>query len=642
MYSLLVKATCSYFIFINIQFLLFSRLFSTSEADGSSSSSSPESPPTQELLLSTGLHYERIKPTIQIAVPIHPYSKAKVLPFTLSGIERQDYPKNRIKVYLYFDLFDDLVNLSSKSEIDLLKDNPKYERNLLTYQTIRLWIEANRHLYKDIILHMNISHDDIVQVKTLALHHAIDNWVDYLFLVDSDAILVNNKTLSSLVGDDQPLIAPMLKSLGAYSNYWVGMDERGYYLRTDDYLPILNREKIGLFKVPMINSCILIDMRMEQINSLTFNGSKLHNAPYDDMIAFALSAKYANVPMYIDNKQTWGYIMPLSDVMDLDKFDQDLVDLQFEASSDGNSFPVIESLIPFTGLSSSKKDKLGMDEIYIINLKRRPERLERMMKILDLLGVDAKVWPAVDGKELSKDYLIRNNITMLDGYINERNLTFGEIACFLSHYQIWQEVVEKNYSKVIIFEDDVRFEKIFRAKWMEHVEHLEEYLADGGQVDFVYLGRKRLNSKIEKEAPVEGFVFPEHSYFAIGYMLTSTGAKKLLDIQPLKKLLPVDLLFPILYDKHPKKKWSEQFPDRTLIAFSVKRVLIHPLYYYGDTHHVSDTFNSTRADENQKTRSQSREEHPSSDTISKKVATFLINHQTNDQCQNEPFLKKTP
>ncbi|XP_074596202.1 glycosyltransferase 25 family member-like [Brevipalpus obovatus] len=570
-----------------------------------------ESPPTQELLLSTGLHYERIKPTIQIAVPIHAYSKAKVLPFTLSGIERQDYPKNRIKVYLYFDLFDDLVNLSSESEIDLLKDNPKYERNLLTYRTIKSWIEANRYLYKDIQLNIDYYHETseiseegqssywnkeqykkIIQVKTLALQHTLDNWVDYLFLVDSDAILVKNNTLSSLIGEDQPLIAPMLKSLGAYSNFWAGMNERGYYARAEDYFPILNRKKIGLFKVPMINSCILIDIRMEQINSLTFNGSKLHNAPYDDMIAFALSAKYANVPMYINNKQTWGYLMPLSDVMDLDKLDQDLIDLQFEASSDGNSFPVTESLIPFTEHFSSKKDKLGMDQIYIINLKRRPERLNRMLDLMDLLGADAKVWPAVDGKGLTEDYLISNNLAMLDGYIdpyNKLQMNPGEIGCFLSHYQIWQEVVERNYSKVIIFEDDAKFETAFRTKWMKHVENLEEYLSNGGQVDFVYLGRKLLVSRTEKEAPVEGFVYPEYSYWANGYMLTSTGARKLLDTQPQQKMIPVDELFPMLYDKHPRKKWAEQFPNRTLIAFSVQPLLLHPIYHYGDAHYISDT-----------------------------------------------------
>lgn len=40
----------------------------------------------------------------------------------------------------------------------------------------------------------------------------------------------------------------------------------------------------------------------------------------------------------------------------------------------------------------------------------------------------------------------------------------GEIGCFLSHYNIWKDVVEKNYAEVVVFEDDLRFEPYFRTK----------------------------------------------------------------------------------------------------------------------------------------------------------------------------------
>ncbi|XP_074596201.1 glycosyltransferase 25 family member-like [Brevipalpus obovatus] len=334
--------------------------------------------------------------------------------------------------------------------------------------------------------------------------------------------------------------------------------------------------------------------------------------------------------------------MPLSAATDQEKSDQDLIDLQFESSSDSNSFPVTKSLIPFTWTSSSKKDKLGMNEIYIINLKRRPKRLERMIKTLNRLGVDAKVWPAVDGKELSMANLIRNNIAMMDGYVDpyrKMPMTFGEIACFLSHYQIWQEVVERNYSKVIIFEDDVRFEREFRTKWIKHLENLEEYISYGGKVDFVYLGRMVLVNRTEEKAPVEGFVYPEYSYWANGYMLTSTGAKKLLDAQPLQKVISVDEYIPILYQKNPVKEWSEHFPNRTLIAFSVKPLLIRPTHFWGNKHHISDTFNSTsyfnpstHVDEIQDAHT---EKHLSSNNIENRVATSSKQESTRDQCQKK-------
>ncbi|XP_015754199.1 PREDICTED: glycosyltransferase 25 family member-like [Acropora digitifera] len=56
-------------------------------------------------------------------------------------------------------------------------------------------------------------------------------------------------------------------------------------------------------------------------------------------------------------------------------------------------------------------------------------------------------------------------IKMLPGYndpYGKRPLTMGEIGCFLSHYLIWQEMINNGLSQVLILEDDVRFEPNFR------------------------------------------------------------------------------------------------------------------------------------------------------------------------------------
>lgn len=43
-------------------------------------------------------------------------------------------------------------------------------------------------------------------------------------------------------------------------------------------------------------------------------------------------------------------------------------------------------------------------------------------------------------------------------------MTLGEIGCFLSHFKVWQDVLKNGYEKVLVLEDDVRFEPFFRAK----------------------------------------------------------------------------------------------------------------------------------------------------------------------------------
>lgn len=43
-------------------------------------------------------------------------------------------------------------------------------------------------------------------------------------------------------------------------------------------------------------------------------------------------------------------------------------------------------------------NKLGFDEVYMINLKRRPDRYEYMDQALKELGIDYKYFEAVDGR----------------------------------------------------------------------------------------------------------------------------------------------------------------------------------------------------------------------------------------------------
>ena len=87
-----------------------------------------------------------------------------------------------------------------------------------------------------------------------------------------------------------------------------------------------------------------------------------------------------------------------------------------------------------------KKSKLGFDEIFLVNLERRPDRRERMGFNIDMLGIDYKWVPAMDGRTIDEDFLAREGIKMLPEFsepFHGRALTYGEIGCFLSHYRLW-------------------------------------------------------------------------------------------------------------------------------------------------------------------------------------------------------------
>lgn len=75
---------------------------------------------------------------------------------------------------------------------------------------------------------------------------------------------------------------------------------------------------------------------------------------------------------------------------------------------------------------------------------------------------------------------------------------------------------------------------------------------------FRYLGRKRL---VKSESPIEGskvLVRAGYSYWTLGYILSESGAKKLVNAMPLGKLIPVDEYLPILADTHPEYVMTDE------------------------------------------------------------------------------------
>ncbi|XP_077529136.1 glycosyltransferase 25 family member-like [Haemaphysalis longicornis] len=174
-----------------------------------------------------------------------------------------------------------------------------------------------------------------------------------------------------------------------------------------------------------------------------------------------------------------------------------------------------------------------------------------------------------------------------DPYHN-RPITAGEIGCFMSHYNIWKDMIENQHRIAIIFEDDIRFEPYFRTKvaaLLTEVRHLDW--------DLIYLGRKRLSGS--KEPLVSGsslLVHVDYSYWTLCYALTLSGARKLVDADPLHRMVPVDEYLPIMFDKHPEKTWAAHFPQRDLKAFSAHPLLVYPTHYTGEEHYISDTEDS--------------------------------------------------
>ena len=99
---------------------------------------------------------------------------------------------------------------------------------------------------------------------------------------------------------------------------------------------------------------------------------------------------------------------------------------------------------------------------FVINLKRRPDRLETFYKNCPIPKESIEVVHGFDGKfpdkENKKEHsLFKNKLKNLGLRLNFP----GERGVFISHLRIWKKMVNENISSAMIFEDDAQFNKNF-------------------------------------------------------------------------------------------------------------------------------------------------------------------------------------
>ena len=127
--------------------------------------------------------------------------------------------------------------------------------------------------------------------------------------------------------------------------------------------------------------------------------------------------------------------------------------------------------------------------------------------------------------------------------IDEKFLTKGEVACFMSHAYLWKKMVDENIPHLAIFEDDIylgndvtRF--LNDENWLESawdLVKLEEFSPR------VALGKnvKNFDGEIKRSL----FELKSKNLGTAGYILSLEGAKKLLNyIQQLDQLIALDHL----------------------------------------------------------------------------------------------------
>lgn len=104
-------------------------------------------------------------------------------------------------------------------------------------------------------------------------------------------------------------------------------------------------------------------------------------------------------------------------------------------------------------------------KIYLINLDRRPDRLETTTNLLKEKGyTDIIRFQAVDGSKLTDEQLntlVTQNAmkSIIRGQRTQHHeLSRGAVGCYLSHFGVWNKIIvdSDKLDNIIIFEDDTK------------------------------------------------------------------------------------------------------------------------------------------------------------------------------------------
>lgn len=155
-------------------------------------------------------------------------------------------------------------------------------------------------------------------------------------------------------------------------------------------------------------------------------------------------------------------------------------------------------ILHYNKLSKNNSDKFKIDEIYLINLKRRPDRLVQFMdkyEQSDLKKINILKFDAVDGSTMKIESVplsdvARSELKQIEttGFRSKHyQLTRGALGCYLSHVKVWDNMLKAKHNNIIIFEDDANIPKTLLKKIKASMKYIPD---DWDMILFGYYCKK--------------------------------------------------------------------------------------------------------------------------------------------------------
>lgn len=141
--------------------------------------------------------------------------------------------------------------------------------------------------------------------RNKALEDCIKKNCQYYFSVDSIGHLTNSDIIQILIEQNRTVIAPLLMRPGKlWSNFWGSLSPDGFYARSDDYVDIVEGEKIGLWNIPYMSSSYLIHgYKIPDILGSYISGM------LDADMALCKALRNKGIFMFVSNVENFGHLI---------------------------------------------------------------------------------------------------------------------------------------------------------------------------------------------------------------------------------------------------------------------------------------------------------------------------------------------
>lgn len=192
--------------------------------------------------------------------------------------------------------------------------------------------------------------------------------------------------------------------------------------------------------------------------------------------------------------------------------------------------------------------------IFVINLKRSIERRREIEKLMSRHSISFEFYEAIDGQLLDRQTIIesrkRSNLWYKQDEGPNESMKLGEIGVALSHYNIYQKIIQENIEMAIVLEDDANFDERF-GQFLKYGDNIYSalkkfdlmllgYCTHDLNYDLPavcsYIGREKISEKFIVGKPVKWY------WSAIGYVISKKGALLLAEKQGRYPCVTADIL----------------------------------------------------------------------------------------------------